>query len=55
MVKFVPKRVDRRNNNTPIVSNNEIDAYAYAVLEDYKPELLKKPSVINYQHFLESY
>ena len=55
MVALNPRRVDRANNNTPILSNREIDDYAHAVLADYKPELLREPGQINYQHFLESY
>lgn len=55
MIRLKPHRVDKANNNTPILSHNEIDEFAHAVLEDYKPELLRKPGKINYQHFLESY
>ena len=47
-------RVDRRNN-TPILSNKEIDRFAHAVLADYKPALLEEPSKINFEHFLETY
>jgi len=55
MVTLKPHRVDRVNNNTPVLFNNEIDAYAHAILADYKPELLQEASIINYEHFLESY
>jgi hypothetical protein len=55
MIPLNPRRVDRANNNTPILSNREIDDYAHTVLADYKPELLQEPGEINYQHFLESY
>ena len=55
MVPIILRRVDRANNNTPILYNREIDDYAHAVLADYKPELLREPGEINYQHFLESY
>ena len=48
-------RVDRKNNNTPILSNREIDQFVHAVLEDYRPELLEASSKINFEHFLESY
>ena len=48
-------RVDRKNNNTPILSNREIDYFAHAVLADYKPVLLEEPGKINFEHFLESY
>ena len=48
-------RIDRKNNNTPILSNKEIDQFVHAVLEDYKPALLQEPSKINFEHFLESY
>ena len=41
------RRVDRANNNTPILSNREIDEYAHAVLARYKPSLLKKPGIFN--------
>jgi len=49
------RRIDRTNNNTPILSNREIDEYAYEVLKDYKPRLLREPGIINHEHFLESY
>ena len=55
MVRLNLRRIDRANNNTPILSNREIDDYAQAVLADYKPVLLKEPGKIDYLHFLESY
>ena len=55
MVKLNPHRVDYMNHNTPVLYDREIDAYAHAVLEDYKPQLLEEPGTINFQHFLESY
>jgi Zn-dependent peptidase ImmA (M78 family) len=55
MVKLIPQGVDRQHNNTPILYDREIDDFAHAVLEDYKPELLHKPGTIDFQHFLESY
>ena len=55
MVRLNLRRIDRANNNTPILSNREIDEYAHEVLADYKPELLKEPGQIDYLHFLESY
>ena len=55
MIPLRPRRVDRANNNTPILSNREIDEYAHAVLADYKPRLLREPGIVNYEHFLESY
>ena len=53
MIPFKPLRVDR--SNIPIVSDKEIDEYAHAVLEDYKPELLCTPSAIRVEHFIERY
>jgi len=55
MVRLQLRCFDRGNNYQPILSNREIDEYAHALLEDYKPELLRNPGTINYQHFLESY
>ena len=55
MVKLNPRWVDRKNNNTPILYDREIDEFARAVLEDYRPELLQEPGTINFQHFIESY
>ena len=55
MVRFNPRRVDRGNHNTPILYDREIDDFAQEVLADYKPELLREPGAINFQHFLESY
>jgi hypothetical protein len=37
------------------MSDAEIDAFAHAVLEDYRPELLEEPGRIRFDHFLESY
>jgi hypothetical protein len=48
-------RVDQFNDNTPILSNKEIDEFACAVLEDYNPILLREPGIIDYEHFIESY
>ena len=55
MVKLNPRRVDYTNQNTPVLYDFEIDEYAHAVLENYKPQRLKEPDIINFQHFLESY
>ena len=55
MIKFYPRKVDSANNNSPIISNREIDEFALKVLADYKPGLLREPGKLNYQHFLESY
>jgi len=55
MIPLKLRRVDPANNNTPILSNHEIDEYAHAVLSDYKPKLLRSPGIINYEHFIESY
>jgi hypothetical protein len=49
------QRVDRRNNNTPVLYDREIDEFAHVVLTDYKPELLREPGAIRFEHFLESY
>ncbi len=45
----------RHKDQTPIVTDMEIQDYAEAVLQDYKPKLLKEPGKINAVHFLESY
>ena len=48
-------RVDYINNNTPVLYDREIDEFAHNVLEDYKPNLLREPGKIRFEHFLESY
>jgi len=48
-------KTDRNNDNTPILSNREIDEFAHEVLKDYKPSLLREPGAIDYENFLESY
>jgi len=48
-------RVDHNNNNTPILYDREIDEFAHDVLADYKPNLLREPGAIRFEHFLESY
>jgi len=55
MITLKPSRVDYRNNNTPILYDREINEFAHAVLEDYKPNLLQEPGALNFQLFLESY
>jgi len=55
MVDLNCRRFDRQSNNTPILSNKEIDHFAHAVLADYKPTLLQEPGKIRFEHFLESY
>lgn len=55
MIKMKIARVDRNNDNTPILSNKEIDDFAHAVLGDYKPDLLREPGAVDYEHFIESY
>ena len=55
MIKMKIARVDQNNDNTPILSNREIDEFAYAVLEDYDANLLREPGMIDYEHFIESY
>ena len=55
MLKFKPRRVNFEDGRTPVMSNQEIDEFAEAVLADYKPELLKKPEQINMEDFVEYY
>ena len=55
MIELKITRVDENNDNTPILTNKEIDEFAYAVLKDYSPELLREPGMIYYEHFIESY
>lgn len=55
MIEFSWRRVDRKNNNTPVISDAEIDQLAEMLVRDYKPQLLKEPGRIKYEHFLESY
>ena len=55
MIAMKINRVDYNNNNTPVLYDREIDEFAYDVLEDYKPNLLKEPGAVRFEHFLESY
>ena len=55
MIAMKINRVDYNNNNTPVLYDREIDEFAHYVLEDYKPNLLKEPGTIKFEHFLESY
>jgi len=48
-------RIDYSNENTPILYDREIDEFARDVLADYKPNLLREPGAIRFEHFLESY
>ena len=55
MIKFRWGRVDKRNHNTPVIKDAEIEALAEMLLRDYKPQQLKEPGKIKFEHFLESY
>ena len=55
MIEFRWSRVDEKNRNTPVIKDTEIDELAEMLLQDYKPQLLREPSQINYLAFLESY
>ena len=55
MISMNISRVDYNNNNTPVLYDREIDEFAHDVLEDYKPNLLKEPGAVRFEHFLESY
>ena len=55
MIKFKPRRVNFADGRTPVMSNEEIDAFAEAVLADYRPELLKEPGKLDTAHLLEYY
>ncbi len=44
-----------KSNGLPILSKKEIDAYAEALVSDFKPELLKQPSSIPIDEFIELY
>lgn len=53
MIEFHCSR--RKNDGTPIVTDQAVQEYAEEVLMDYKPKLLNEPGKINATHFLESY
>ncbi|MCL2159506.1 MAG: ImmA/IrrE family metallo-endopeptidase [Oscillospiraceae bacterium] len=55
MITLKAGRVDYQNHNTPVLYDREIEEFAHAVLEDYKPQLLREPGALNFQLFLESY
>ena len=55
MIAFRWSKVDKKNHNTPVIKDSEIDELAEMLLRDYKPQLLKEPGKIKYEHFLESY
>jgi len=55
LIKLKITRVDRNNNNTPVLYKHEIEEYANEVLADYKPNLLREPGAVVSDHFLESY
>ena len=55
MIQFTPRRVNVEDGRTPVMYDREIDELAHAVLNDYRPELLEEPGIIDFEHFLESY
>lgn len=54
MIKFRWDKV-HRPDQTPIISDEEIENLAEKILMDYKPELLEHPMAVNLEHFAESY
>lgn len=42
-------------NGVPILSNNEIDRHAEALIADYDPGLLSKPKALDVEDFSENY
>lgn len=54
MIKFRWDKV-HRPDQTPIISDEEIENLAEKILMDYKPELLEHPMAVNPEHFAESY
>lgn len=55
MVRIKITKVDKENDNTPILTNRKIDEYAHEVMKDYKPNLLREPGTFSFEHFIESY
>ena len=55
MIAMKITNVDASNDNTPILSNKQIDEFAATVLADYDPDLLREPGTVHYEHFIESY
>jgi hypothetical protein len=55
MIIFKPQRVNAEDGRTPVMFDREIDELAHSILKDYKPDLLKEPGAIDYEHFLEHY
>ena len=55
MIAFKADGVDKKNDNTPILKDTEIDDLAEMLINDYKPQLLKEPREIDYLHFLKYY
>jgi len=44
-----------KKNGVPVLSRDEIEYVAEAVLQGYKPKLLDNPGVLDVEHFLECY
>lgn len=54
MIKFNWDKV-HRPDNTPIISDMEIENLVEGLLGDYKPELLERPMPVTPEHFAEAY
>lgn len=54
MIEFTCNR-RHYSDQTPIITDLEIQDYAEMLLQDYKPRLLKEPGKVNAFHFAESY
>lgn len=53
MLEFSWSKKDK--NKVPVMSAKEMDELAEELITDYKPELIKEPQPINYEHFLQFY
>jgi hypothetical protein len=45
----------RAKSRTPVISDVEIESWAEAVLQDYKPSHLREPGALNAIYFVENY
>ncbi|NLJ73013.1 MAG: ImmA/IrrE family metallo-endopeptidase [Syntrophomonadaceae bacterium] len=53
MLEFSCSRRDK--SRVPILSAKEMDELAEELIADYKPDLIKNPQPIDYEHFLQFY
>ncbi len=53
--QMIELRFKTKSNGVPIVSKKEIEYFAEMIINDYNPEIIKNPTILDIEDFLEFY